>query len=335
MKRRLAALFVAILTLTGCGGIDVEDVSGLAPAEEERLVIYTSHKEEVYGPIIKEFEERTGIWVEVEAGETAELLERIAGGESGCDLMFGGGVDSLEAHRDLFAPYVSEAADAVWPAYRCEDGSWTPFSALTVVLIYNPKLCRINPPADWDSLLDPAWRGKIAFADPEVSSSSYTALATLLQVMPVEEAQVMDAFAQNLTNGVLANSGDVVSAVADGSCYIGVTMEDVALGIQAGYDIAMTYPERGTSVVPDGMAVVAGCTHEENARRFIDFALGADVQSHLIDYCARRSVRTDLFQGTDMTEDLMLCDYDLQWASGKQEELLSLWRELRGKAEPQ
>ena len=29
--------------------------------EDKKLVIYTSHKEDVYEPIIKEFEERTGI----------------------------------------------------------------------------------------------------------------------------------------------------------------------------------------------------------------------------------------------------------------------------------
>ena len=37
--------------------------------------MYTSHKQEVYAPIIKEFEERTGIWVEVVPGGTTELLE--------------------------------------------------------------------------------------------------------------------------------------------------------------------------------------------------------------------------------------------------------------------
>lgn len=36
-------------------------------------MVYTSHKEEVYWPIIKEFEERTGIWVEVVSGGTNEL----------------------------------------------------------------------------------------------------------------------------------------------------------------------------------------------------------------------------------------------------------------------
>lgn len=334
MKRLLALLCAAVLTLSGCGRTGPDDVSGFAPAEEDRLVIYTSHKEEVYGPIVKEFEERTGIWVQVESGGTAELLERLAAGGSGCDLMFGGGVDSLEACRDLFEPYESGAAEEIWPAYR-GDGAWTPFSALPIVLIYNPKLCRINPPTDWDSLLDPAWRGRIAFADPQVSGSSYTAMATLLQVLPGSTEQVMDAFVQNLNQRLLAGSGDVVTAVADGSCYIGVTLEETALkGIQAGYDIAMAYPESGTSVVPDGMAVVAGCAHGDNARRFIDFALGADVQNYLIDSCARRSVRTDLLQGGAGAEALTLCGYDLAWASSHQGELTALWRELNGEAEP-
>lgn len=335
MKRLLAALSAAMLLLTGCGRAAAGDAAGFAPAEEDRLVIYTSHKEEVYGPIIKEFEERTGVWVQVETGGTVELLDRIAGEEGGCDLMFGGGVDSLEARRDLFAPYESAAAAALWEPYRCGDGCWTPFSALPVVLIYNPKLVRVNPPTGWASLLDSAWRGRIAFASPEVSGSSYTALATLLQVLPGDAEQTMAAFVRNLDQGVLDGSGDVVSAVADGSCYIGVTLEETALkGIQAGYDIAMVYPADGTSAVPDGLAVVSGCAHEENARRFIDFALSEAVQSHLIETCARRSVRADLFESAEETEGLVLCDYDIQWVSGHREELMALWRELRGEAEP-
>ena len=84
-------LLAALLTLTGCGAWDDGDASAFAPGEEERLTIYTSHKAEVYGPIVREFEERTGIWVQVETGGTAELLERIAGeGEdTPCDLLFG------------------------------------------------------------------------------------------------------------------------------------------------------------------------------------------------------------------------------------------------------
>ena len=70
-------------------------------SEEKRLTVYTSHKQEVYAPIIKEFEERTGIWVEVVPGGTTELLERIReeGEKGSCDVMFGGGVESYESLR--------------------------------------------------------------------------------------------------------------------------------------------------------------------------------------------------------------------------------------------
>lgn len=125
--------------------------------EEQRLVIYTSHKREVYEPIIREFEQRTGIWIELETGGTTALLERIAQGGTDCDLMFGGGVDSLSAYADCFSPYLSENGGQVLPAYASPDGFYTPFSALPVVLIYNTRLVRTNPPTGWGSLTDSKW----------------------------------------------------------------------------------------------------------------------------------------------------------------------------------
>jgi len=94
--------------------------------------------------------------------------------------MFGGGVESLEACRALFEPYVCRGAEQILPQYRAQDSSWTPFSSLPVVLVYNPKLLSAGQLSCWADLLDPALRGQIAFADPSVSGSSYTALVTML-----------------------------------------------------------------------------------------------------------------------------------------------------------
>lgn len=80
--RRCCLLLVCLLLLTGCGRADTQDVSSFAPAEGDRLVIFTSHKETIYEPILKEFEQRTGIWVELETGGTVTLLERIAAGKA-------------------------------------------------------------------------------------------------------------------------------------------------------------------------------------------------------------------------------------------------------------
>ena len=67
-----------ILLLVSCGPAETAATPEYSvPPEEKRLCIYTSHKREVWWPIVKEFEDRTGIWAEVTEGGTSELLDRI------------------------------------------------------------------------------------------------------------------------------------------------------------------------------------------------------------------------------------------------------------------
>lgn len=70
--------------------------------------------------------------------------------------------------------------------------------------------------------------------------------------------------------------------------------ENARKAIADGLDVAIVYPAEGTSVLPDGAAIVRGCAHEENARKFIDFLLSPDVQQLLGAELSRRSVRTDI-----------------------------------------
>ena len=90
-KRKLSVLSVltaAIFLLTGCG--QSEETVYQIP-EDKKLIVYTAHKEEVYEPIIKEFEERTGIFVELKAGDTIALFEELQQDPPGTfDVMFGG-----------------------------------------------------------------------------------------------------------------------------------------------------------------------------------------------------------------------------------------------------
>lgn len=300
MGRRCLILALTALLLTGCAGSPGQSAATLAPAESDRVVIYTSHKEEVYGPIVKEFEARTGIWAEVVTGGTNELLARIAGEADApvCDVIFGGGVESLTAYERYFQPYACAEADLIRPGLRPADDLWTPFSSLPVVLIYNTKLVSPGELTGWESLLSGRWSGSIALADPAVSGSSYTAAATMLCALPGDDWDQLDRLAVQLEGRVLPDSGDVVAAVAGGSCRVGVTLEETALKRQAqGADIAIVYPEEGTSAVPDGSALIAGAPHPDNARAFLDFAQSRDVQELVVSQFSRRSVRTDVSDG--------------------------------------
>ena len=297
MKRKLLCAF-ALCFLS---------VSALAdaPDETERLVVYTSHKEEVYQPIVEEFERRTGVWVQVVSGGTTELLERIAAEAETpvADVMFGGGVESLLAYEDYFMP-CDEPRDAMLAECRFENHRFVAFSRLPLAIIYNPRLVS-RPPAGFADLLDDGLRGQIAFANPAVSGSSFTVLATLMQALDDENALVR--FADNVRGHELSGSGAVVSTVAAGEMRVGVALYETAKKRMA--------------------AVLAGCAHEENAQAFISFILSEDVQRRVETEYARESVLTALDEsdGAPMFE---LCAYDIDWAAANQKDILVRWQAL-------
>lgn len=342
-KKILVILLVLVLgnfPLYGCSGQTDPRSLAFAPEESQRLVIYTSHKEEVWWPVIKEFEERTGIWVDVVSGGTNEMLERIAreADSPQADVMFGGGVESLEFYRDCFAPYTCAEAEALQPQFRAPDDLWTPFSSLPVVLIYNTKLVDAQEVTGWKDLLSPEFRGEIAFADPNISGSCFTGLVTLVDALGGDWDAAIRGFADNLDGRQLDSSGGVLTSVAGGTDWIGITLEETALKrIAAGDDIALVYPDDGTSSVPDGSALVKGAPHADNAKWFLDFTVSRDVQQLLAAQSYRRPVRTDVEPAQELPDldSLPLVDYDVGWASEHRNAILMAWAfYLGGEEEP-
>ena len=332
LARRLAALGTALalcLGLTACSRQEQTE-SDFAPEEAERLVIYTSHKAEVWRPIVREFEERTGIWVTVETGGSSELLERIDQEQDAprADVMFGGGVEGLAAYAHCFTPYTARDADKIDPRFARADGLWTPFSTLPVVLLYNNKLLSSSRVTGWRDLLSPAFRGHIAFADPEISGSCFTSLVTMAAALGGDWQEDVRAFAENLDGRQLDSSGAVLDEVADGGAWLGVALEETALKyVSDGADVSLVYPKEGTSAVPDASALVKGAPHEDNAKKFLDFTISQDVQQLLGERFCRRPVRSDV-SGDDSLPDLAgirLVDYDVDWASKNREGILMTW----------
>lgn len=333
MQNKIVALFLTATVLLGSCGTKSDVEYAFSPDEAARLVVYTSHKQEIYGPIIKEFEERTGIWVRVVDGGTSEMLERIESEKDApaADLMFGGGIESLMAFSSCFEPYACNQTPQIKVGLIPEDNLWTPFSVLPMVIIYNKKLVAPNEVTGWRDLLLEKWQGKIAFADPNTSGSSYTAVMTLRQCLGRDDPTVSARFADNLRNRLLPRSGDVVESVANGSLYLGVTLEEIALKRMAeGADIALLYPDEGTSAVPDGSAIIKNAPHTENARLFLDFVSSREVQQMIAARHFRRSVRIDVeTQDNMISEDkIKIVDYDIGWASAQKDPFSQQWAAL-------
>lgn len=334
VKKRNLLILLLVLLLTGCS------ISGSAPSyldyapeEENRLVVYTSHKEEVWWPIITEFEERTGIWVDVVCGGTYEMLGQIESEADApvADVMFGGGVDSLASYEEFFAPYRCSQADSIFPQYQSPEDLWTPFSALPIVLIYNNKLVSANHLTSWEDLLSERFRGKIAFTDPEISGSCYSGLVTMLLAVDGTYESTISRFCHNLAGQYLGSSEQILTMVADGSAAVGITLEESALKqIAAGANITMVYPQDGTTMIPDGTALIKGAPHEENAKRFIDFTVSEDVQSLLAQFY-RRPVCTDMetAEALPAQDSISLIEYDLPALNANRQRILSIWNDCK------
>jgi iron(III) transport system substrate-binding protein len=334
LKKILPVLFLLICILfSGCGFRADPQLLDYAPDASRRLVVYTSHKEEVYGPIIEEFEERTGIWVDLVTGGTGDLLARIEKEKSApaADVMFGGGVESLLSYAGCFEPYTVSGADRLMPGLRQRDDICTPFSSLPFVIIYNTRLVRPDEITGWADLLDAQWKGRIAFADPSVSGSSYSAVMTMLTALGGDRWEVLERFYANLDSVILEDSGDVASKVDSGALSLGITLEQTALKSMAqGANIGIVYPAEGTSILPDGSALVAGAPHRDNAVAFLEFVLSADVQNQVVSSFSRRSVRIDVAdrEGLLPADRIPLVEYVIEEASAVKEEFLRRWEAL-------
>jgi len=332
-KRWLLLLVVAMVAvMAGCGNSQSESQSG----DSKKMVLYTSTPSEILNPLVKEFQDRTGITVELVTGGTGELYKRIQAESANPlgDVLWGGIADSLEIFKENFEPYKTTEAEHIPDVYTSPTNHWTAFNVVTEVIMYNKDQVKEDEvPKGWAGLLDAKWKGKIAYADPKKASTSYIQLATLLTAFGKDGAgwEFVEKFAANLDGKLLNGSSAAPKAIADGEFPIGITYEEAAFRhIIGGAPVGIVYPEEGTSLVPDISALIKGAKNSDNGKKFIDFLVSKDVQQMVTTDFKRRAVRDDVSptEGLIPFADIKLVNYDSNWAGSSQEEILKRFQDI-------
>lgn len=354
MKKIISALLAISMlagVLAGCSSsaTNAEQTGSTAEASQaaeatsqasssKHVTVYSPHPADPLNAGIKEFQEKTGITVDLVAAGTGELLKRIEAETENpqCDVFWGGGADSLSAYSKYFDKFTPADIDVIDKNYVDTNGVWVGESPLPMVLMYNKKLVsESDVPKGWGDLTDEKFKGKIAYADPAKSGSSYTILCTMLTAFGKDDGKGWDfikKFVANLDGKILGSSGDVYKKVADGEYAVGLTLEKEAIQyVNAGADVGIIYPSEGTSAVPDGIAIVKGCKNRENAETFANFVLGKECQTMMANDFSRRGVRTDgtpTPKGVPAMKDVKLVDYDFSWASSSKTDIMEQWKEV-------
>lgn len=302
------------------------------------LVLYTAQEEEIYEPIIKEFEERTNLMVKVERGSSEEMTGRLEDEEErpDWDVVFGVGIETLEQSKEHWQVYKSPEAAFITESFQCEDNRWTSFSALPLVIMYNTNVVTYRElPVGWNSLLEPRWKGRIAFMDPRRSDVYSAALVTAIHTWG-KRGDYLEQFMENLEYGTLNSMQEVNAGILDGRYSLGVTMEESAQALLSeGADVDYIYPQEGTTALPDGTAIVKGCSNPDAARQFLDFTVSRDTQRILVSDLNRRSVRSDVppLPGLSPIGRLPLIEMDLEELTREKKDVLARWNGILSRRE--
>jgi len=357
MKRIKTVLAVALsammlFALTGC---KKEEVVSTSPAETEgssteaasltetdpakvsgTIVVYSPHDADPLNAGVNEFMEAyPNIKVEIVAAGTGELLKRIEAESANpiADVLWGGGADSLAAYKDYFETCVSVNDSFIGEEYKDSEDKWIGESPLPMIIFYNKELVGdYKVPDSWEDLLDPHWKGQIAYCDPTKSGSAYTQLCTMVLAKGGEEAgwDFVKEFYANLDGKLVDSSGKCHKLVKDGEYAIGVTIEKSGVLYDADDSVAYTYFTDGNSAVPDGVALVKDAPNAEAAKIFIDYVLSAECQTKQSQDYGRRPVRSDLTPPGSLSglDELTLVDYDFDWAANQKAEIFEKWQEI-------
>ena len=304
LKKIIAGLLGAAMLTTcfaGCGGGGEKAADKAAGSDENKLVIYCPHPLSFINPLVEEFEKESGVKVEVVAAGTGELLKRVESEKSNplADIFWGGSLGTMKPKAALFEEYRSANEDHVQQAFKNVEGSITRFTDIPSVIMVNTNLIGDVKVEGYEDLLNPALKGKIAFADPSKSSSSYEHIINMLYAMgkgdPDKGWDYVEKLAKNLDGKLLSGSSAVYKGVADGEYAVGLTFEEGgAKYVADGAPVKLVYMKEGVISKPDGIYIIKNAKHMENAKKFIDFITSKKAQTLITQKLHRRSVRDDV-----------------------------------------
>ncbi len=265
-------------------------LSGVAFANTNELVVYCSVQEEWCRPMVAVFEKTTGIKVSMTRKSSGEVYAQIkaeAANPKG-DVWWGGtGDPHLQAAEENLtesykSPKLGELQD--WAVRQAVQSGYKTVGIYSGALgfSYNkPALEKkgIPPPKCWADLIKPAFKNEIQVADPNSSGTSYTMLATMVQLMGEDKAfDYMKALHKNV-NQYTKSGAAPARAAAIGESLVGITfMHDGVSQAVTGAPLVVVAPCEGTGYEIGSMSIVKGARNMENAKKWVDFALGAQIQ---------------------------------------------------------
>jgi iron(III) transport system substrate-binding protein len=290
------------------------------------IIVYSPFPDEQMQALSKGFADKSGIRVRNVVISTGETLARLKAEAANPQADFWLSVrpaimsDALANNPPLIEDFKPRNAGEVKDVYQYPATSWlVGVGMYPLVIFYNERAVReqrLNVPATYQDLVDPAYAKKVVMPHPAASGTAYAAITTFVQVMGEERGWDYVGRLRQSVDQFTRSGRAPQNLVAQGEYPIGLGFYDAVYQLQQeGYPIGIAYPEP-VFAEPYGAAVVKNAKNAERAKLYYEYLLTPEAQKVLTEY-GNYSVRTDVPAPADARPlaQMNVLDYDWQrWA---------------------
>ena len=222
------------------------------------------------------------------AGEIFARLRAESANPRG-DVWFGGtGDPHLQAASDgLLAEYQAPALPQLqgWAQNQAKRSGYRTVGLYMGALGYGYNADdlakrRVAAPGCWADLLKPEFKGEVQMADPNASGTTWTMLATLVQLMGEDQAfDYLKKLSRNIDHYTTAGAAPA-QALGRGEVTVGIAFQHDVVDVAKQHKfVQVVSPCEGTGFEIGSLSLIKGARHPDEAKQFYDWALTAEAQA--------------------------------------------------------
>lgn len=343
MRKIISTLLILLLafSLAACNNTDVKNDENEKSKEkanlEDKVVVYSTHPEDLLEYVSGKFEEETGVKVEF-INLRGELADRVRAEKENpqSDVMFGGASSLFIDMKkdDVFEKYIPAWSNDIDDIFKDEEGYWTGTIQTPVMLFYNNEmLSEEEAPKDWSDLANPKYENMVLSRNSLSSSARATIASLLYQYYEDNNMEAGWDFINKFDKNVKAyySSGSLqFQAIGrkEGAISFSVLNSIVDNKEKNNLPLTVVDSESGSPVITDAVAVINGAKHPNAAKAFVDFVGSPEIQSDLANKFNRLPTHPQAIEnGKEWMSEMEYKVMDVDWSviSEKQSEWIQKW----------
>ncbi|MGS2665319.1 ABC transporter substrate-binding protein [Corynebacterium glucuronolyticum] len=293
----IAGIASSALVLTGCGSVETSETSsasgggaGTSSSEWQapegltgEISYYSANPQGLTDALVEEFEQKTGVKVNVYADTTGKITARIKAEEANpqADIVYlaSWSAAAKQAASGALEEYTPQGADKVHEKWVSPTGQFVGRDGSALALVVNTEATD-GEPTDWNDLADAKYKDKVIMPDPRESGTAADLIAAM--VSKWGEDKTWELFDSLFANGMVVQgaNGPALDAVKSGSKAVVFGGVDYSAysGQQKGEPLEVIIPASGTTITPRPVMIMKSSDNKEAAEAFADFMFSKEAQ---------------------------------------------------------